>query len=400
MNSVNFRIPAVAFLLSVGAAAASELPAPPKCDVQAFKLQEGEKVDYQKIISILDLVTEDNFAQMQRNASSSWDGPYGFFKSNYNDLDVKRRNFKSQHNYNYDMRFSRDYAISTLSEEGLQAYQSCLDHEFGSSAVVASLVKNTPNDNLVTLQVYTKNTLMLPDFSVTVYGGDLAAADTPLFRRQQNINAIERDQVNGAVLIVFNSGVRQSNPLTFRRTSIFEEFRAVPSLGGLDTKTLVIPRQLRTREESEVMPILVSGVVQLIKPTGQGGNFHHSSFRATGSGRENYEEPNAWTSANSAYTTLLCACASRAYARTPYPTRCAAPSGSPLPVLRNVRADVSTTGCNISPIEPPSNPNNPNEVCFSQKIYMNNMGDGTTCSVSWSLNGEIVTKKTVFVDQP
>jgi hypothetical protein len=398
MNSINLRIPAAAFLLGISAAAANELPAPRKCDVQEFKLEEHDKVNYQKIISILDLVTQDNFAQMQRNLSSSWDGEYGFFKTNYNDLDVKRSNFKTQHNYNYDMKFSRDYAISTLSEEGLQAYQSCLDHEFGSFSVVASLVKNTPSDKLVTLQVYTKNTLMLNDFSVTVYGGDLAAADTPLFRRQQNINAIERDQANRAVLIVFNSGVRQSNPLTFRRTSISEEFRAVPSFGGLDTKTLEIPRQLQTREESEVMPILVSGVVQLEKPSDHGGDFHHRSFRATASGQEDYEEPNAWTAANSAYATLLCACASRAYARTPYPTRCSAPSSVPPPVLRNVSPDVRTTGCNIAPIEPAAN--NPNEVCFSQKIYMNNMGNGTTCSVSWSLNGETVTKKTVFVDQP
>jgi hypothetical protein len=72
------------------------LPPPVACEVEGFKMQEADSVRQQTYISFLDLVTQDNFFQMQHDFQSSWTGPYGFFDTNYKDLNSKRDQYRRE----------------------------------------------------------------------------------------------------------------------------------------------------------------------------------------------------------------------------------------------------------------------------------------------------------------
>ena len=115
---------AIGVLVTSGIASVAyskELSPPAACEVEGFKMQEADSVRQQTYISFLDLVTNDNFEQMQRDFRSSWAGAYGFFGTNYKDLNTKRNNYRHEIKYNRDSKYSRDYAISTLNAAGLEA---------------------------------------------------------------------------------------------------------------------------------------------------------------------------------------------------------------------------------------------------------------------------------------
>ena len=93
------------------------------CDIALFKTMETEKVSKDNYAFIFDLVTQDNYSQMQEGLKV-W--VQGYFDGEWSSFKEKRDKFRSEKQIVTHDKYSRDYAINTLSDNGLKGYSECL----------------------------------------------------------------------------------------------------------------------------------------------------------------------------------------------------------------------------------------------------------------------------------
>lgn len=397
---------AIGVLVTSGIASVAyskELSPPAVCEVEGFKMQEADSVRQQTYVSFLDLVTNENFSQMQHDFQSSWTGPYGFFKTNYTDLDTKRKQYRKEINYHRDSKYSRDYAISTLNEAGLAAYKACLEHQSPSNSLIVALLENTPVGDRVSFEVAVHSSADLrPPFVIDVYGGALAATDTPDFRQQNHIKSIHPDRANDLVTIKMEDDIKKAGPYTFKRDSIYKEFRVIPKYASLDVHVLHIPPTLKTKVSTVPLPLFEGGEIKLTRPPDRGGNFLGNSFRTEGASAVAFEEPNKWATDPKAppvpdapYVANFCLCASGKHPT--WSGRCVLPTGSELEKLghlKGVTAATSPEPCRKIPLE--QTLTSPYEVCFRQELRMSGVS-GNDCVVQWKVEGKLLVQTEVFV---
>ena len=263
-----------------------------------------------------------------------------------------------------------------------------------------TLVENTPAGDRVSFEVAVRSSADLrPPFVISVYGGALAATDTPEFRRQQHIKSIRTDRANDLVTIEMGDDIKKAGPLTFKRDSVYKEFRVIPEYASLDVQVLHIPPTLKSMVRTVPLPLFEGGRIKLTRPPDQGGAFLGTSYRTKGSSEVSFEEPNRWQkNPNGAFETNFCLCASSKHPDVQYGSgRCVVPTGSELEKLgqlKDVTAVASPEPC--TQIGPQQTLTSAYEVCFKEELYVPH-GFVGECDVQWKIEGKLLVKTEVFV---
>lgn len=239
---------------------------------------------------------------------------------------------------------------------------------------------------------------------ISVYGGTLAAKNTPDFRREQHIKKITPDRANDLVTIEMDDAIMKVGPLTFKRDSIDKEFRVEPRYGSADVLVLHIPPTLKSEVKPVALPFIERGHIYLIRPSTEGGAFYGTRYRTEGDSEASFGEPNEWVGLpvtrggkgggpGDPFDTTFCLCASGKHSMgTKWRSgSCVVPTGSELDKLghlQDVTAETEENACrtNTNPPKPLFATPSPYEVCFKQALYMN----GSVCDVQWRIQGTLV----------
>jgi hypothetical protein len=234
-----FRVVIAAFLVAMPFLANAEEPKslPLQCDILLFKDFISDKQHLDKYLFVLDLVTNDNYDETKRNIDTSWDGPYGFFKGDYTSFDRKRQEYRKQYQMESREQYSRDYSLSTITPNGLEAYKACLEKFQPESTLLVYRASNSDVDQYVTFNVSLKTTLELRNFSVDVFGGGALASSLPPDMK-----------IDGKHMHITGDHLIGTKQFTFERKSYRTEFRVTAQIGGLPAIPLVVGPTLVDKE--------------------------------------------------------------------------------------------------------------------------------------------------------
>lgn len=360
------------------------------CDVSLFKQIESENVSSSEIIFFLDLVTQENFASMQHEFKSSWDGPYGFFKTDYNDLKLKRETFRKEVQYRSDKKYSRDYAISKLTNTGLEAYKACLlTKSPPSNSLNLYLDPQTSFDRIVTVVVAFQTNLELSSkvLSVEVFGGRLVTD-----RRSRTF--VEKSiKVSGGNPTTITIGHPIGHtPFNFQRTSPAEEFRVIANIAGMPPALLTIPPALKKRIEVTSRRVPQQSGSFMVRGIQDGGGRGIFSYD-TGRGEAALAE-------RETFNGNACVCASGEREVGTKGGRCVAPTN----FVDSGELDSASVRFTSTPLQNCGGSNQaatrtietPHEVCHTVVISLN---APNLCRIDWSIGGVVKQQREVFVNK-
>jgi hypothetical protein len=235
---------------------AQDLPATSvqKCDASVFMSRKKEWLNQTEIISYLDMIDKDNYSSEKKDTGITSITEGGLFSGEFTSFDEKRQKLKREINYHFDTSFSRDYAISTLDENGLAAYKACLLAKVGGNSLLSYISKHTSTDDLVTFHVVLKaDTNFDRSLHIDVFGG-LPEVIPPGFTNTVHVST------TGATLATNDFGIGDKQ-FTFRRISKNLPFRVVPQFNnaGLPSNDIFIPAVPTMRTIQVRKPVSKSG---------------------------------------------------------------------------------------------------------------------------------------------
>ncbi len=373
----------VAILLSVLAreAPAKDAVDVTKCDTKLFLHVESETVRKATFVHFLDLVTRDNYEEVKKSFKSSWDGPYGFFKGDFDSFDQKRENYRKEINYTFDEKYSRDHAVATLGPNGLRAYELCLLALNPKSSLILTIAPDTSIDTKVTVNLILHAQDGEPaDFEVNVWGAKLAH---PIKDK------IDEEKKDGPRILIDRFFTKRQ--YTFDRIGPKAEFRITASGSGYTANTITIPPKRDTRIQT--VPIDAEPQTgQLKVQVGKSGDRRVPSYDLgeLGGGGQNGEFNGSFA--------CLCASGTR---HAPGNGRCVAPVEKTWKIKAFKYAAIpgDGEGCGGTILSHPKKPEirTDVEVCFVQQISLNGTDPPSVCSVRWFLTGKLEGKQEVFV---
>src|SRR5262249_538663 len=118
-----------------------------KCDVTLFKTMVSDHVKQESYIFILDEVTQDNYNEMKTSIGATVPG---YFDGNFDQFQAKRDQLHKSLQVQSQQKYYRDYAISTLTPAGLEAYNKCLRALREESELTLLHANDTSVDSKVT----------------------------------------------------------------------------------------------------------------------------------------------------------------------------------------------------------------------------------------------------------
>jgi hypothetical protein len=202
---------------------------PQECDIKLFKHIETQDVRKEDYVFFLDLVTRENYGEMKQSVNASWVGEYGFFKSGYDELDVMRTAYRKERQLQTQEKYSRDYAVSTLKHDGLEAYKACLNAFQPEQSIIVYRDANTYVDKLVTFVIRVNSKAELHKLVVNVYGAGKLLSDVNQdihVKMEGDVTHIRMEQLSNEKQFTFKRG----NPKTefIVTAEIATTLRAIP----------------------------------------------------------------------------------------------------------------------------------------------------------------------------
>ncbi len=229
----------------------STLAVPINCDITLFKELQTESLRRETYVFFLDLVTEDNYTKIQQGIDTSWDGVYGLFKGSWTDFNEKRRNFRKEIRLETKEKYSRDYAVTSLKSNGLEAYKACLLATQPNNELTIYRDDNISVNKLVTFVVHLKSNVNLAgNVLVDVYGGGKVVS-----KPDTNVHISFSDDVAHLAIDNLISGKQ----FTIERKSESAEFRVTAQIAGLVAFPLTVGPILQTRIEDVEVPVSTRG---------------------------------------------------------------------------------------------------------------------------------------------
>ena len=159
----------VGSLVVLAQAVQAQPVAPLNCEVTLFKHIEVEKVRSEMLIFFLDQVTESNYKDMKTSIGALVPG---YFAGEYEQFNQQRSEYRRKLNLTVDQKYSREYAVNTLTAAGLAAYQACLRSLRKETELVVFRQDTTSVDKRVTFVVDLDTRVALRGpLMVEVFGG-------------------------------------------------------------------------------------------------------------------------------------------------------------------------------------------------------------------------------------
>jgi len=370
------------------------------CDVELFKHQESESSQKATHIVFLELVNINNYEQIKQSFKGSWAGPYGLFKSSFNNFKEKRDEYKKDVRYNFDETYSRNYAVSTLKSEGLEAYKACLETIMPSRSIALVLVPKCSVDSKISFDTIVKSPFDLEGkLTIEVLGGRLITSTRSPQFKDSDITVKEE---NGLTSITIGKPRSAIPALTFERLDICTEFRATPRYAKLPPQALIIPPKLSTKIEKLAHVVSEGGEFKASSDGFNGGRFVAETLRNVESYQENVGPANEhWEHNGNVYPVTLCLCATGKHVKEGiWPSgRCVMPTTSEEATIGQL------TGVEFQPSAKPtevgacqrtvkSDVSSPYEVCFRHELHATKFG---SCNSSWNIVGTLMVPTEVFV---
>jgi hypothetical protein len=375
-------------ILPLTAKAEEPKPLPLQCDIALFKDFTSDRERLDKYLFVLDLVTSDNYEETKRNIDTSWDGEYGFFKGDYASFDQKRQQYRQQHQMESRERYSRDYILSSLTSNGLEAYKACLERLQPESSLFVYRANNSNVDKYVTFNVTLKTSLDLRNFSIDVIGGGALVSSLPPDMR------IDRTQMH-----ITGDRFVGTKQFTFERKSYRNEFIVSAQVGGLAAIPLVVG------------PTLVEKEVWTPEDLDTSGSFTYLS-RVPENDRVYAIDGFTGPGAIGTFVGNMCLCASKS--RKP-PTASMAEAGACQGEVQNFKLDPATVTFDSNQISlAPASFNCANQtqggatrtrsdvagVCYTVTMSLNaDVRPSKGCQLGWHVHGTGQKKSTIYVEK-
>lgn len=140
----------------------------PNCVVTLFKTAIQDNIDYQSHVFLLDQIDESHYDSVKNDLKIIVPE---YFSGSWSQFKEKRDLLRTNHQLTTDQRYSRQYAISTLNQEGVAAYTSCLRAHRDQTQLSLYISKTEFNDQAVTFVVDLKSPAELAGPArIEVYG--------------------------------------------------------------------------------------------------------------------------------------------------------------------------------------------------------------------------------------
>jgi hypothetical protein len=381
----------VLLLISTSIAVSDPLPAPPECDVTLFRTMISEKVQQENYVFFFDLVTRDNYQQMQTSIGATVPG---YFDGSYDQFSQKRDNYKKQIQLVTQDKYSRDYAISTLSETGLKAYTACLEAQTPKNTLIVYRNTNVSADQQVTFVVNLKTDVELAgNVLVDVFGAGKVL-----------------NSVDGHVKISYSDGVAHiaidrltsGKQFTIQRRSTRQELRVTAQIAGLVAAPLVVGPKLTTTIKDVQEEVTSQGSFLYMARRLENGSFDFI-YGIDG-------QPGVQIRETFMGNACLCASGKRTPATLPFNQAgiCApAPDPSKDRLLQNtVVLQPATLRAGIQCADQKQGPasiltTSDQGVCYGISLSLNAPDQWSTskqCTVNWTLTGTVIKHKLEFVN--
>ncbi len=366
------------------------------CNIELFKHRESESVRRSTIIFFLDLVTDSNYEKMKQEFRSSWDGMYGFFKTDYDNFKERRAEYKRQIQYQLDEKYSRDFAVLTLNDKGLRAYKACLDfHRSNAIRPILFAHKAGPTEQLITF-VVDLNSPVLPGSPVKL----------ELFGVKEIASAIDAQtkvSKSGAGMHIVIAGLKGEKQFTVRRRSPKEEVLITAEFEGRTTNPPLVIGPIRKTVTKDIeIRISQEGTFLFMARRLHDGR-HDFIYSIDGNSMP--EPPNDLFRGSA----CLCASGQRTSSGLPFERagRCVPPKNPAetrlLPKATFVPSHKAFNYQCGGQVQQPEvkEPERDHSICFQIPLSLNapdQWSTNKTCTVSWVLEGTLVQKGEVFVN--
>lgn len=197
------------------------------CDIQAFKSLKIETTHLEDKLSLLAIVTEENYDEAQRNLAADFPE---YFSGSYSDFAVRWKRLASERRYTRNIDFARSILTSGLTPTDLEAYKACVRGRNGGAAIFIDIVSNERDQAQVLISWEpAQDTLgRLFNMDVSVYGGSY---EKPIF---------DKAGFTGTLPLT----IKRDNPLAAIHVEVRGQLEKGPSRAG----TAHIPAPIPPRD--------------------------------------------------------------------------------------------------------------------------------------------------------